>query len=114
MSVLHWHSESGSLWYADSFNPGDGLVEDVTGIEWAEKLAKEKGLMTDQKQMRADPVAKISDDLAHYLWGKGYGRNCCNCDLWNKPDQKCNKFQVLPPAEVVIVGCKHHTDLIPF
>lgn len=113
MGVLHYHAESNSLWYAETFNPGADLVQDVTGVEWAEKEWK-KMSEAHAQLMRADPVAKISDDLAHYLWGKGYGRNCCNCDLWNKPDQKCNKFQVLPPAEVVIVGCKHHTDLIPF
>ena len=73
--------------------------------------------MTDTAQaspMRVNPVAAIADDLATYLWGKGYGRNCVNCDRWKPKEQQCGLYNALPPAEVIVTGCKDHTDLIPF
>lgn len=64
--------------------------------------------------MRADPVAKIADELSHFLWAKGYGRNCVNCDHWQDDKQLCGQFNALPPAKIIVVGCEKHTDLIPF
>lgn len=73
--------------------------------------------MTENRQdsrMRANPVQTIADDLGLYLWNKGYGRNCVNCDNWKTKEQLCGKFNASPPAEVIVVGCPEHTDLIPF
>jgi hypothetical protein len=27
---------------------------------------------------------------------------------------KCMKFDILPPPEVILTGCEHHEDMIPF
>lgn len=68
---------------------------------------------TDNK-MRANSVARIADELGHFLWAKGYGRNCVNCDHWQDDKQLCGQYNILPPAKVIVVGCDKHTDLIPF
>jgi hypothetical protein len=58
---------------------------------------------------------------------------CLNCDNWTKTSQKevpdetkysgvrleqtgpkCMKFDILPPPEVILTGCEHHEDMIPF
>ena len=70
-------------------------------------------------KMRANPVAKIADELAHFLWAKGYGRNCVNCDHFVEVDSDGNKdfcrlWLSHPPAKVIVIGCDKHTDLIPF
>jgi len=58
---------------------------------------------------------------------------CLNCDNWTKSSSKqvsdetkyegyrledtgpkCMKFDVLPPPEVIVTGCEHHEDMIPF
>ena len=73
--------------------------------------------MTDNQQaskMRANPVAAIAEDLGTYLWRKGYGRNCVNCDNWKSKEQQCGLWNALPPAEVIVTGCEKHTDLVPF
>jgi hypothetical protein len=66
------------------------------------------------KPRRADPVAAIATDLGNFLWQKGYGRNCVNCDHWQNDKQLCGMWNSLPPAKVIVVGCDKHTDLIPF
>jgi hypothetical protein len=63
-----------------------------------------------------------------------YSWQCClNCDYWAKSSSKqvldetkyagyrmedtgpkCMKFDILPPPEVIVVGCEHHEDSIPF
>jgi hypothetical protein len=41
--------------------------------------------------------------------------NCClNCDHWNREKQWCNKWNVLPPLEVIVVGCEDYENAIPF
>lgn len=56
--VLCYHPESGSYFRADMFDPGDGLVEDVTGIDFHELRAAKAGVK--RKQFR------ISNHLGHY------------------------------------------------
>lgn len=53
-NILHYHPESNSYWYSGEFNNDDGLVEDVTGIEYHEKEAKSSGV--DKKQHRISGV----------------------------------------------------------
>jgi len=58
---------------------------------------------------------------------------CLNCENWTKSSQKevpdetkyagyrmedtgpmCMKFNMLPPPDVIVTGCEHHDDMIPF
>lgn len=43
-SILHYHSESDSYFRAMTFNPGDGLVADVTGMPEHEAEAARRGI----------------------------------------------------------------------
>lgn len=56
--ILHYHPESDSYLLAAEFNPGDGLVEDVTGMPEHEKEAAKRGLI--RKQFR------VSGVMGHY------------------------------------------------
>ncbi len=46
----------------------------------------------------------------------GEYQNCLNCDWWRaEPGAgQCGKFKATPPPEVIIKGCPHWEDLIPF
>jgi hypothetical protein len=71
------------------------------------------------KPRRADPVAAIATDLGNFLWQKGYGRNCVNCDHFKEEaidgaKDYCGMWNSEPPAKVIVVGCDKHTDLLPF
>lgn len=88
MRVLNFHAESGDMWVSDKFDPGDGLVSDVTGIEWAEAEAKKRGLINNFPQEEhellvqagAFKVSRDTDDanarhvemLARTRGGKAY------------------------------------------
>jgi hypothetical protein len=41
--VLHWHAESDCYYVAPEFDPGDGLVADVTGVREHEQAARDRG-----------------------------------------------------------------------
>lgn len=57
-TILHYHPESGSYFYKADFDPGDGLVEDVTGLPYHEAEAAKQGIKP--KQFR------ISGAMGHY------------------------------------------------
>lgn len=71
----------------------------------------EKGKLDIDRMGSLHKLAKAFHDL-------GFFRNCLNCDQWQKnyttKEQRCGKFQAMPPPEVLVVGCEHHSDLIPF
>lgn len=47
--VLHYHAESESYFYGPTFDPGDGLVEDVTGVPEHEAAAHAQGAHLNSK-----------------------------------------------------------------
>lgn len=51
--VLHYHGESDSYYFADSFDPGDGLVIDATDNEYHEALAAARGIKRKQYRIQA-------------------------------------------------------------
>jgi hypothetical protein len=57
-SILHYHPESGSYFRKPEFDPGDGLVEDVTGLPYHEAEAVKQGI--NPKQFRMSGV------MGHY------------------------------------------------
>lgn len=40
-------------------------------------------------------------------------RSCLQCMHWKELKEICEKFNVRPPAKVIVNGCEHH-DFIPF
>ena len=52
-------------------------------------------------------------ELIQGMMNDGWFTTCTNCCDWDKPKQLCVRFKVRPPAEVIVVGCEHHSD-IPF
>lgn len=41
-------------------------------------------------------------------------QTCTNCTNWDKLNQRCNEFKILPPAEVIVTGCEEWIYIIPF
>lgn len=42
-------------------------------------------------------------------------RTIINCDTQSREVQMiCNKYNMTPPAETIVVGCPHHLQTIPF
>lgn len=56
----------------------------------------------------------VGGALAIVMDNMGLFRTCANCDNWSKEKQQCTLYNALPPAEVIVIGCDKHTDLIPF
>lgn len=57
-SILHYHPESGSYFRKPEFDPGDGLVENVTGLPYHETEAIAQGVKPNQ--------FRISGAMGHY------------------------------------------------
>lgn len=55
-AILHYHPESNSYFYAETFNPGDGLVEDVTGDKNHVAAAMQLGIHPPNNQFRVKAV----------------------------------------------------------
>lgn len=54
---------------------------------------------------------------------EGLWPSCINCVEWVEVTEitdnecvyfKCGKYNMIPPAETIIVGCVHHESDIPF
>jgi len=56
--ILHYHPESGSYFYGKEFNPGDGLIEDVSDNAGHIAAAASQGIKPNQ--------FRISGALGHY------------------------------------------------
>jgi hypothetical protein len=41
-------------------------------------------------------------------------RSCLNCDHWGSETDMCGKFEVKPPAEVIVFSCPEWFPDIPF
>jgi len=63
---------------------------------------------------RIKAISDLSYCFVEMLVDHGFFRSCLNCSEWNKKEDKCNKFKCLPPPEVIVTGCEHHSDIIPF
>lgn len=54
-------------------------------------------------------------ELQNSLIKAGSIPTCTNCDHWDRLAQKCKKFDMLPPGEVIVTGCEFWLhDSIPF
>lgn len=41
-------------------------------------------------------------------------RTCCSCDMFDHEEEKCRKFDMRPPAQVIAYGCDEYIEEIPF
>lgn len=60
-----------------------------------------------------DRVGLIHKLIDHLIDG-GYFRNCVNCAEWKEKENICGLYNRLPPPNVIVTGCLHHSDIIPF
>ncbi len=80
--------------------------------------------MTIRMRTGTETVAKAGNALADLLneWLTGYGpsaiyKNCDNCVFMTQSGPAhCAKFNAVPPAAVIVIGCDEHEDKekIPF
>lgn len=69
--------------------------------------------------MRKDAMNKLSLILTAYLDEMGMFISCINCEHWiegppNNRQQICGLFKSRPPTKVIVCGCEHHSDNLPF
>lgn len=77
---------------------------------------------------RVGAIYGFLSDVARQWVNKGMMRSCLNCEKFREtqvqpgPDGKpvkitvdlCTKYNMRPPARIIINGCRDHTDEIPF
>lgn len=81
-------------------------------------------MKTDAERILSDTVRKnamsdLASILVKYLDEMGMFTSCINCEHWieGPPDnrqQLCGLFKARPPTKVIVSGCEHHSDNIPF
>ena len=66
---------------------------------------------------------KAAVKLANEVVKAGLWPCCINCEHWCEVTEitdtdrvyfKCGKYNMIPPAETIVVGCVHHLAQIPF
>lgn len=40
--------------------------------------------------------------------------SCISCEHWNAKDERCEKYKVRPPTNVIVLGCDEWVWDIPF
>lgn len=56
----------------------------------------------------------VASRLASLMEQEKVFTNCTNCEHWRHQQELCGKWNARPPATVIVVGCEHHSDEIPF
>lgn len=63
-------------------------------------------------------VRQVDINLRNQLVKSGAWATCTNCTHWlpgnGQAQDKCELYNVTPPANVIITGCVNHQDEIPF
>lgn len=66
------------------------------------------------------PPVSITNEYArqmqHALVDIGFWKSCLNCEHYNMSPTTplCNKWNVLPPPEVIVFACEAWRSVIPF
>lgn len=68
---------------------------------------------------RQDAMNKLSKIFTDFLMDTGFFKTCLNCEHWiegpsDNRKQICSKFNARPPTDVIVCGCEHHSENIPF
>lgn len=61
-----------------------------------------------------EPKRKKMIELQNSLIKADSITTCTNCEFWSQPNQLCEKYKMLPPAEVIVTGCVQWMYTIPF
>lgn len=48
------------------------------------------------------------------LIASGQFPTCTGCEFWNRNKEVCEKYNMKPPAEVIVTGCVNYESAIPF
>jgi len=59
------------------------------------------------------PIDQLFNRFIDACYAEGWFRNCTGCMHWNAESETCKKFNVRPPAKVIVKGCEEY-DEIPF
>jgi len=59
-------------------------------------------------------IHRIAVELTHKLIVDGAMQSCLNCYHFNEKDEICGKYQMRPPARVIVTSCPEWEDEIPF
>lgn len=126
MTVLVYHPESDSLFYADTFET-DGLAEDVTGVPEYELMAKERGLVMPEDTRKAFMEQRgaltnklrerLRQELAHVLADNIVTSSCITCVHFKEQQgELCSLYKARPPARIIAAGCPSYMDYdeVPF
>lgn len=63
---------------------------------------------------RKKALEELAAALVEQWMNDGLYRSCLNCDHWDQVNEICTTFKERPPAKVIVCGCEHHIDEIPF
>lgn len=63
---------------------------------------------------RRAALSTLAEIFVDKMMQIGLFQTCLNCEFWNKEKETCEKFNMRPPAKVIVVGCSEHSDIIPF
>lgn len=68
-------------------------------------------VVNDEKRKFNNQQSNFQREAIHSLmWN-----TCINCGNFNKAEEKCNKFNAKPPAEIIVVGCDEYIiDIVPY
>lgn len=74
-------------------------------------------ILTDS--VRENAMKDLSKAITEWMLEQGLFRSCLNCEHWiegppNNRQQICGMFKSRPPTSVIVCGCEHHSDNIPF
>jgi hypothetical protein len=76
--------------------------------------------MKPRATLRQNSYEDLTSAINKLLVGKSefthIYQNCLNCKFWNYGKDQCNKFNVKPPATIIIHSCEEYEDNgdIPF
>lgn len=69
-------------------------------------------ILTDQVREKA--MRELANIFVNFFMENGFFRSCVNCEHWSELGTICTKFEQRPPTRIIVTGCEHHTDNIPF
>jgi hypothetical protein len=66
--------------------------------------------------LRQEVWLNLQTDLIKNITRSDIFQNCLNCMNWDYPNDQCKKYQVKPPAEIIVNSCPDYQDdgEIPF
>lgn len=79
-------------------------VDDVTGVRLFEERFKDEERERTVHRTLANKKL-VSKMVTEQLIATDVIHSCINCGHWDQPKQLCTKYNMLPPAEVIVYSC---------